>query len=299
MFGKIDRYLLIAILAVGLVCLYFLFVNKKDTNDQSNLLVAMAKKLHADIPEKHQEEADKEEDEEENKPEATETSLTDEDQQQILTIADKLCFGVELDEDEKQFHKAFPEEISKELKNSRHILSIITDKFLKGEKEFTEFEQEYYAVNQEYIDEIVHTKKLLASVINKITIGNTDFTVEEMQVQKNYPAQIEQELAIIQKEKDKFKGGNPPMVAGERLKIILGFFEDGVPKTVTDLANLYAEKTGTKVNKGNMSTIFGKLVKDHQLICIKAGKDNKIYHGLPEWFNGSKLKPEYKQKITS
>lgn len=89
------------------------------------------------------------------------------------------------------------------------------------------------------------------------------------------------------------------MASGERLKIILGFFDDGVPKTVTDLANLYAEKTGTKVNKGNISTIFGKLVKNHQLVCTKAGKDSKVYHGLPEWFNGSKLKPEYKSKIIS
>lgn len=297
MFGKIDRYLLIAILAILLVCLYFLFVNKKDTNDQSNLLVAMAKKMNSDIPQSKVDDKNQYPDDQEE--EIQQPQISEEEQQQVISIADKLCFGVELNEDEKKFHKAFPEEISNELKNSRDTLSIITDKFLKGENKFTEFEQEYYAANQEYIDEIIHTKRLISSVINKITTGNNDFTIEEMQVQKDYPAHIEQELARIQKEKDKFKGGNPPLAAGDRLKTILSFFEDGVPKTVTDLANLYAEKTGTKVNKGNISTIFGKLVKDHQLVCTKAGKDNKIYHGLPEWFNGSKLKPEYKQKIIS
>lgn len=292
-FGKIDRYLIIAILIVGLVCLYFLFVNKKDTNDQSSLLMAMARKLDAAPPTVIQPE---EEPEEETK---REPKISEADQQEILIIADKLCFGVELDEDEKKFQKRYSAEISKELKNSQDILQIIVGKFLAGEKDFTEFEKEYYEVNQQYIDEIVQTKKNLASIIQKLTNGNNEFTEEELQVQQNYPAQIEQELARIQKEKDRFKGGNPPMAAGERLRIILAFFEDGVPKTVTQLANLYAEKTGTKVNKGNMSTIFGKLVKNHQLVCTKAGKDNKVYHGLPEWFDGSKLKAEYKSKITA
>jgi len=35
------------------------------------------------------------------------------------------------------------------------------------------------------------------------------------------------------------------------------------------------------------------------LAAWMAGKDNKVYHGLPEWFEGSKMKPEYKSKITA
>lgn len=228
---------------------------------------------------------------------------TEEEQYQIEAIADKICFGKELNEEEKKFQKKFNNDINIELKRSQTILGNILNKFLSGAKDFDEFEKEFYEFYQADIDTIIQNRKCFDSVIKKLTEGITEFTAEELQCQQNYPKEIEAVLAKIQKEKEKGSQGlskaNPPLAAGERLKIILSMFDDGIPKTVTELAQLYADKTKTKVNPGNVSTIFGKLVDDKKLLCQKIGKNNKIYHGLPEWFEKGKLKPEYKQKITS
>lgn len=292
-YGKLDRYLIIAILVCVVACLYFLFTNKKDTNDQNNLLLAMAEKLRVgDV------------DSSENKQQVQQApQKTEEEQYQIEAIADKICFGKELNDEEKKFQKKFNNDINIELKRSQTILGNILNKFLSGSKDFDEFEKEFYEFYQADIDTIVQNRKCFDSVIKKLTEGITEFTAEELQCQQNYPKEIEAVLAKIQKEKEKGSQGlskaNPPLAAGERLKIILAMFDDGIPKTVTELAQLYADKTKTKVNPGNVSTIFGKLVDDKKLLCQKIGKNNKIYHGLPEWFEKGKLKPEYKQKITS
>lgn len=285
---KYITYILIALLIIGLVCLYFLFENRKNTGEQSSLLLAMAKKLEG-IPEKEKRA--------ENKTEYKEKSITDEQQDMIVSIADKLCFDKELSEDENKFYKDFSVEIEKEMENSQKVLSAVINKFLSGSKDFDEYEKEFYEYYPNEIDSIVQYEKLFQSVITKLTTGPTEFSDQELEFQQNYPKEIEKELARIKKESENKKGANPPMAPGQRLKTILEFFNDGFPRTVTDLAKLYAEKTNTGINKGNMSTIFGKLVKDHKLICIKAGPDGKVYHGLPEWFDGKKLKPEFQKNI--
>lgn len=301
MYGKIDRYLLIAILIIGAICLYFLFKNNKDMGGQSSLLIAMAEKLNAGMP---LEEEIK--DKIKNKP-VKHLKPTEEEEYQITAIADKLCFSKPLDPEEVEFQKLFPKEIQEELEVSQKTLGILIYKFLNGVKEFDAKEQEFYEVNKEEIDQIIQNKILFDSIIKKMTEGRNDFTEQELQFQQIYGAHIEAELSRIKQQSQPpaynsqdLKGANPPTSADQRLKTILSFFEDNIPKTVTELANMYATATGTKPHTSNRSGDIGKLVDEGKLMCTKpTGKNGKIYHGLPNWFDGKNLKSEYKNNIPS
>lgn len=288
-FPKYITYLLIAILIIALACLFFAFTNKKDTDSQSDLLRAMAEKLRVE----------NQSDKNESKHNKSEQAIakTEEDEIQIIRIADIICFGEELDADEKKFYKRFKSDIDKELEYSRGTLSSIIEKFMSDKNDFSDDQKKYYEVNQEKIDYIIQHKKYFNSLIKKLIEGATDFSTEELQFQENYPKEIEAELKRLKKTSDnKLSKANPPLAAGERLKIILSLFDDGIPKIAAEIARLYAKKTDTKVHTGNMSGIIGKLVDDHKLLNVKI--DSKFYLAPPEWFDGRKLKPEYKEKIT-
>lgn len=309
---KINKFIPIVILIGVGVIIYLLIQNKKDTGSQSDLLLAMADKLNVNNqPPKKDEQPESSQTTSESNESAT---ASEEEKAQIITIADKLCFNKELTADEKKFYDQFQTDIDKELEGSEKMRDSIVDKFMNGakEKEFSEFEQEYYNVNQHDIDAIINYEKQLASIVLKITRGITDFSTEELQFQQNNAKEIEAALkdiselsenkksdAAAKSSQDKSKkGANPPLAAGERLKLILGFFEDGIPKTVTQIAELYSKKTGTASSKGNISSIFGKL-EGNQLLWqeIQHNSRWKIFYGLPEWFEGKKLKKEFKEKI--
>lgn len=291
MYGKLDRYLLIALVIIGIACLYFLFTGSKKDNDRDSLLLQMARKLGASdsIPKPAPENTRKEPDPEPEPPYV----LNEEEEAYITSIADKICFSKPLDANEQEFYKDFSKEIDSELENSRKVLSILINKFLTGVREFDEFEKEFYEANKEEIDTIVNNRKMLESIIQKLMDGKTEFNDDELQFQANYANVIEKELAKRKETEEVKAGSNPPLAPDARLKLILSLFEDNKPKTITELAKLYAEKTSTKPHTGNMSNIFGRLVDDGKLMCTKAGKDKKVYHGLPQWFDGKKLKPEY------
>lgn len=299
MYGKIDRYILIAILIIGALCLYFLFTNHKGNTGRDSLLIAMAEKLNARVP------SEKEEMEEKLKEKFDQVSKpSEEEEYRITAIADKLCFSKQLDPEEVEFQKRFPKEIKEELEVSQKTLGILIYKFLNGVKEFDDKEQEFYEVNKEEIDVIVQNRMLFDSIIKKITTGTNDFTAQELEFQQVYGQHIEAELARIKQgsqvasNSQDLKGANPPTTADQRLKTILSFFEDGIPKTVTELANKYAEATKTKPHTSNRSADIGKLVDDGKLMCTKpSGKHRKIYHGPPTWFDGKNLKPEYEKNI--
>lgn len=302
MYGKIDRYLLIAILIIGAICLYFLFKNKQDMGGQSSLLMAMAEKMNATMP------SEKEEEKQEiRKKIEKHFKPTEEEEFQITAIADKLCFSKELDPEEVELQKKFPKEIQEELEVSKKTMGILIYKFLNGVKEFEANEQEFYEVNKDEIDQIVQNKMLFDSIIKKMTEGRNDFTAQEFELQQMYGPQIEAELTRLKKASEiintpgapnitEFKGANPPTAADQRLKVILSLFEDGIPKIVSEVANLYAEATKTKSHTSTCSDALGKLVDEGKLMCAKP-IGRKVYHGLPAWFDGKKLKPEYEKHI--
>ena len=72
-------------------------------------------------------------------------------------------------------------------------------------------------------------------------------------------------------------------------EMILGLFDDGIPKISKTLINLYAEKRGIQPN-GGIHTSFTDLVNGNKL-----GK-YKNFYGLIDWFDGKKMKKEYWEK---
>lgn len=316
---KALPYLVLGALVVGLISLYLLWENRtaskeqtdilkdqsKVQSDQTTLLVAMAQKLTGEnplVPEVTPAQVTPASTA--SAPAAEAKKLSQEEQDKIITISDKICFGKPLNADENVFTALFPDHIKRESEISKKTLATLVGKFLTDTKDFTKYEKDFYQDNQADIDTIVHDKKaaaknekLFASVISKLTSGNNDFSAEELEYQQNYPKAIEEELARLKAETEKMKGAGIPNAADERLKIILSFFKDGIPKTVTKLAELYAAATDTKPNKSNASIWFGKLVEDGKIACQQARKGQPVYHGLPQWFEEGKLKPEYQQKL--
>src|SRR4029078_3393143 len=120
--------------------------------------------------------------------------ITEEDKEQIIAIADKLCFNKQLTNEEKSFKVRYSPEIAIQVVASKALLSSSIDKFLSGSTDFTEDEKEVYDSNQEDIDVIVEDRKYLDSIINKITSGISEFTTGELQYQANNAKVIEAEL---------------------------------------------------------------------------------------------------------
>lgn len=300
LYGKIDRYILIAILVVAVIAVVLIFMTRKENNEhhdaQDDLLLAMAEKLRVS-PTIHESQVQ----EVKSKDKVASKAAEPTEEEEIIAIADKICFNQHLTAEEKALQAKFPKEVQKRLEQSKQILGNIINKFVSGSKDFSEYEKEYYEAFQEQIDSIMNFKKSLDAIVLKISKGITDFSDEELQFQQNHPKQIELALAQIKKKDDAkgsndLKGANPPISADQRLKIILNLFEDGIPKTVTELATLYAQKAKVTFNKGNMSKVFGKLVDQEQLMCEKF-RNGKVYHGPPNWFENKKLKNHYKQNI--
>jgi hypothetical protein len=81
---------------------------------------------------------------------------------------------------------------------------------------------------------------------------------------------------------------------------ILNLFNDGIPKTTRQLMIAYNEATNKKFEFSSFSGRFSILVnkgfiKKHQ---IKSNPlETRFYYGIPEWFDGNKLKEEYLTKI--
>lgn len=284
-----DKIVLVCILVLVAGIFYFVFTNKKDTKDQNSLLLDMAEQLLGkDQKSKVSNHKPKEIEKEEEPVEETE-----EDGPEIVRIAEKLYFNKGLTAQESEFEEKFTSQILEEFEFCKQLYPLV-DKFVSGSTDFNDQEKEFYEANKDQVDNIVQDKKHFSSVIKKLTEATNDITDEEREYYTNNTNLVDAELKRIRS----MAGASPPLAAGERLKTILSFFEDGIPKTVTDLASLYAQKTGTKPNKGNMSTIFGKLADEGKLQYYKPKGSNKVYHGLPEWFDGKKLKQEYKSKIS-
>lgn len=261
-FPKYITYLLIAILIIGIACLYFAFVNKKDTNAQSDLLLAMADNLSgkkgnqqsAVSKEQPQPEEDKEEIEEDNNT--------------TVEVADKLYFKKPLTIFETKYAQAFKPEVDQEFAFANNFYPLC-DKFAAGITEFSDEEKSFYEENTELVDNYVNDLK------------------SKMAASQSTNPPVSQSTNLSK--------ANPPMTAEERTKIILSLFEDNVPKTVSEISSLYAAKANRSDSRG---TMYGYLTKLEQAgIVLQQKIATKVYYGIPEWFDGKKLKPEYKKKI--
>lgn len=275
----IERIVLYTIaLAVGVI-LFLMFRNKKDTNAQSSLLMAMAEKLKVNgndtLPAQQPQELH---------------IQPQEVNSETIRIADKLYFNIPLTKSENNYYTAFTQAIDTEYDFSKQFHPLV-QKFVDGNVQPTEEEKIFYEANKDLIDAEVQKKKLQVPSSKHEENSEIDWGIlnnPPIKNKNNYYAAI--------------KGANPPLAADERLKIILSLFEDEIPKTNTQLAQLYSIKTGTPVSVG-ISNVFGRL-EGKQLLYQELNtpskdgrKHPKKYYGLPEWFDGKKLKPEYKNKV--
>lgn len=258
-FPKINMWLLIVVIAIGLACLYFLITNKKKTDSQqsvTDLLLDLSKNI--------------------NYKEAKEVTeeKADADFERVKEISEKIYFKKPLTAGDLEFKQNNEAEIAEDLKYCALFYPLV-DKFLKGEKDFTDSEKEFYEANKEEVD----------GHLNRLKTTETTLPIAHAQLN---------EITSTQD----LKKSSPPMAKEEREKLILSMFEDGVPKNVSELADQYSRLTNTKPSKGNISTMFGKM-EGTLLLCqeIKHGSRWKVYYGLPQWFDGKKMKKEYKLKI--
>lgn len=191
---------------------------------------------------------------------------TAEDWKKIYAISEKIYFMKPLTIHEKKIQKEFDSYIQADIAYCEQFYPII-EKIVKEEQLIGE-EQAFYEDNKEQVDaQVAHRKE---------------------QALKQPPENSKSEIL-----NPKLNGANPPLNIEERNKKILSLFEDGIPKSVPQIKPLYMTATGTDPGK-NLYRIFGKLEGKF----FTPYKDGRItYYCLPEWFEGRKLKPEFKNKI--
>lgn len=258
-YAKINMFLLIIAIIGIAVAIYFLFFNKKDMNTQTEALLQMMGKEKSEVKSK------KSEAEQPDEP----AEPTAEDWKKIYAISEKIYFMKPLTIHDKNFQKKFDSYIQADIAYCEQFYPIV-EKIVKEEQLIGE-EQAFYEDNKEQVDaQVEHSKSKVKSEKSEVTAQTNT-----------------QESA-----KDLTKA-NPPVNIEERNKKILSLFEDGIPKSVPQLKPLYMTATGTDPGK-NLYRIFGKMEGKF----LTPYKDGKItYYCLPEWFDGRKLKSEFKNKI--
>ena len=288
-YPKINMILLIVVIIALAAILYFLFINKKDTNAQNGLLTDFMKKFFGE--EKSEVRSQKSEVEQPKEP-------TEDDWKKIYAISEKIYNEEQLTKEEEKFQKKFPEQIAADVEYCGEFYPIV-EKLFKGE-ELNEGEKEFYEPNKEDVDKQVDFRKLLI-IINKIA-DNEPLNEDEKLMYDENKESIDKKVEYKKKLTGLVDKGialgksSPPLEIEKRNKTILGLFEDKVPKKVNELRQLLIEKTGKDYQK-NMYRILEPLEKGDLLLAQKI--KNIAYYGLSEWFDGTKLKPEFKKKIAA
>lgn len=269
MYSKIDRYILIAVLVVVIAILYFVYKNKKDTGDQSSLLLAMADKIGA-----VKYEAPIEEENETIQETEQSNALSEEEWNDIVRIARSRYFKKPLSQWDKKTEEKFKDAIADEIEYCNQFYPILYK--LKLHLQLTE-------------EEINFRDKYIAEFEDELQKNN--FEIES----NNKPDEVDSPNTedTHSDQQSTISKATPPLASDEKLKIILSLFEDGVIKMVSEMADLYFKKSGVKLHAN--SSLFGRLEDEEKIKCqhIPHRGSDRVFYGLPEWFEGKKLKKEY------
>lgn len=255
---KIEKYF--PLVLIGIV-LFLLYRMNKMMNMQTSLLIGMAGKLGVIPEDKPQATSHKPQENTEHQ----EPSKEEQDEE-IVRIAEKLYNGKILSKKDKEFYKEFKKDIDEEtVYFLADDLQRISDA-IKNETELTE-------------EDVAMYKKNFDAFKDKLKLEELPAEVKIKEVKKR-------EI-------------NTPDTPEGKEKLMMSFFEDGIPKTLTTLAELYAKECGLVVSSGNTSKIVYKLEEDEKIKGQKIlhQSRNKIFYGLPDWFEGKKLKKEVRKKI--
>lgn len=252
---KIEKYF--PVVLIGIV-IFILWRMNKVMNMQTSLLIGMAGKLGV-LPQENKVRSQKSQ-------ENTEHQEPENNDDEIVRIAEKIYNGKNLNKKDKEFYEKFEKDINEEtgffLQDD--LKRIAED--IKSEKELTQ-------------DDIDLYKGSLKKFQKELDLPELPSEVKVKEV-------IKKEMNV------------PPTSEGKE-KLIMSFFEDGIPKTLSILAELYANECGLVPSTGNTSKIVYKLEEDEKLKSKKIlhQSRNKIFYGLPFWFDNKKFKKEYLQKI--
>lgn len=287
--AKINTFLLIVVIIGIGVALYFLFTNKKDNARQNDALAVILKSIYGEeIPAK--------EEKVEKKKEELPAEPTEKDWEQIYAISEKIYFKKPRTEFEKKFQKRFDTYINADVEYCNEFYPII-DKMI-ADTELNAIENEFYKVNKEDVDKEVYFRNLKA--VTKKLSSKEELNEKEKEFYEANKEKISTKLSLYIENNNnevsqltELAKSNPPLAVEERNKQILSFFEDGIPKTVPQISELFKSATGHDYAK-NIYRVLGSL-EGKFLTPYKHGKIT--YYCLPEWFDGRKLKPEFKNAI--
>lgn len=261
--------LIVVVIALG-ACLYLLFQNKKDTNTQNNALALLLKKLTGEAANEFTEES-------KEASIKTPAEPTDKDWEKIFAISEKIYKDQKLTKSEEAFYTKWKEKIDSDIEFCKQFYPVVL-KFMDGQ-ELTDEDREFYETNQEEVDkEVNHRKGKLADTGSEKPEDNVSLVPQS---------------SASQHQSSDLNGAKPPLAIEERNRIILSLFEDGIPKTVKKLHDLFKAQTGHDYGK-NAYRVFGSM-EGKFITAYKKG--DKTYYCLPEWFEGRKLKSEFKNRI--
>ena len=197
----------------------------------------------------------------------TQEPPTETEDERIVRIAEKIYSGKNVSKADQSFYAQFSKDIEEEVQFFlEDDLRTISEKITNGQ----EISEEEVALYQKHYTDLSGKLSLKELTIADVKIIPT--------VKKE----------IIE-----------PQTKEERKHIVMTFFEDGMPKIIGTIANLYADKTGLAVSTGNTAKLLDSLLEEKKLMNQKIlhNKRNKVFYGRPEWFDGKKFQKEYLKKI--
>lgn len=193
---------------------------------------------------------------------------TEEEAEKILDLAEKIWDGKNLTKKEKEFLEKFKTQVSEEVEvlcqeDLQTISNAITNK-----EELTQDDVDWYKAHFDKYQKSLN----LVPLTDEVKIKAEEFKNEE----------------VLQPETEE-----------DRKHILLSFLDDGIPKNGSLLAVMYAKKTGLAVSTGNTSKLLDRLLAEGKLKNQKIlhNSRNKVFYGLPAWFDNKKFHKDYIKKI--
>lgn len=245
------------LLALLAVVLFVLLKMNKVMAVQTNLMVGMAGKLGVTVSSDNAEDEEKEH-KVENKKELQS------DDEEIVRIAQRLYTGKSLGKKDTEYYNSFKKEIDEE-----------AGFFLADD---------------------------MVRIAGEINSGN-EITQEDATLYIKYLGEFQEKLSLpnitVPVKAKPFKEIKVLETMEDRKHLLLTYFDDGVPKTKGSLAKSYADDAGLVMSEGNTAKLLDKLLEEKKLMNQKRlhNNRNKVFYGLPHWFEGKKLSKEYSQKI--
>lgn len=255
-----DKYILIGLIVV---VLFILTKMNKVMGMQTTLMIGMAQKMGVtgEIEFQSTRQAKAEHVEEAKEKEEEETEDKDE---AIVRIALRVYSGKAINKKDKEFYEKFKKDIDEEAGFFLEDDMTRIAQAIKAGNELTQEDADLYISNLPAFQERLQLPNITVPIIPSIPKDIVELETEQ-----------------------------------DRKHLMLTFFDDGDPKTRGALAKSYADKTGLAVSEGNTSKLLDKLLEEKKLMNQKIlhNSRNKVFYGLPHWFDGKKFLKEYLKKI--